>query len=80
MEYGCNQGVPNKYVEHCLNGRKVLEYERGSEAFRELVKGSKYAAPSYNTAGAFGEAEKGHILLQDHGNNVSFRSIKIKQL
>ncbi|MDR2388519.1 MAG: DUF1080 domain-containing protein [Tannerellaceae bacterium] len=71
---------PDNQVEHWLNGFKTLAYERGSEAFRELVKGSKYAAPIYNEHGAFGEAASGRILLQDHGNEVAFRSIKIRRL
>lgn len=79
-----NQAVvkvfPDNRVEHWMNGFKTVEYVRGSEAFREAVKGSKYAAPSYNENGRFGEAPSGHILLQDHGDEVAFRSVKIREL
>lgn len=66
---------PNHRVEHYLNGVKVLEYERGSPAFRALVAGSKYHVwPN------FGEARAGHLLLQDHGHRVAFRSLKLREL
>ena len=67
--------VSGPHVEHWLNGRKILEFDLGSERLRELISQSKFR----ETPG-FAQSHKGHILLQDHGDEVWFRDIKILEL
>ena len=74
-----NQGrivvMPDNTVQHWLNGFKVVEYHRNDNIYKALVARSKYA--KYD---GFGAGEVGHILLQDHGDRVQFKSIKIRTL
>lgn len=62
-------------VEYYLNDAKVLEFDRFSDEFKQLIKDSKYAKWK-----GFGQFPSGHILLQDHGDRVDFRNIKIRKL
>jgi hypothetical protein len=67
--------VRDQKVEHYLNDVKIIEYERGTQMWRALVNYSKFSVWP-----AFGEATEGHILLQDHGDEVWFKNIKLKEL
>jgi hypothetical protein len=67
--------VNGNHVEHWLNGVKLIEYELGSPALMAAKAKSKFK----DEAG-WGTKLKGHILLQDHGDEVSYRNIRIKEL
>lgn len=66
--------VNGNKVQHYLNNKLVIEYERNTQMWQALVNYSKYSVWPY-----FGNALEGNILLQDHGNEVWFKSIKIRE-
>jgi cytochrome c len=64
--------VRGSHVEHWMNGRKLLEYELWSPEWDALVRSSKFASmPGY------GRNRRGRIALQDHGDRVEFRNVRI---
>ncbi len=63
------------HIEHWLNGQKVVEYELWSPDWEAKVKASKFSAWS-----GYGRAKRGHIALQDHGDRVAYRNIRIREL
>jgi len=77
-QYGWNRArivARGRSVAHYLNGIKQVEYERGTQMWRALVSHSKYEVWP-----RFGELPEGQILLQEHGDEVAFRNIKIRIL
>lgn len=67
--------VKGTHVEHWMNGVKLLEYEIGGPDWEQRVKASKFAPmPGY------GRQPGGYIALQDHGDVVSYRNIRIRRL
>ncbi|MCW8925019.1 MAG: DUF1080 domain-containing protein [Xanthomonadales bacterium] len=72
-----NQGrivSDNGHVEHWLNGEKYIEFDRHSQMFRALVAYSKYQVWP-----GFCQWPEGSLLLQDHGNEVSFKNLKVRE-
>jgi 3-keto-disaccharide hydrolase len=67
--------VEGNHVEHYLNGEKVIEYELGSDDWNQRVAASKFAEWK-----KFGKNRRGYLDLQDHGNEVWYRKMRIKRL
>jgi hypothetical protein len=67
--------VNGNHVEHWLNGTKVVEYELHSDDWKKRVAASKFAQWK-----EYGMSPQGHIALQDHGDRVAFRNIRIRSL
>jgi hypothetical protein len=67
--------VAGNHVEHYLNGEKVVDCELGSEDWNQRVAATKFAAWK-----KFGTNRQGHIVLQDHGDEVWYRNVRVKRL
>ena len=67
--------INNGHVEHWQNGYKVVEYQMFNEQWKELIANSKFSKME-----DFGKATKGRLCIQDHGDKLWLRNIKIKEL
>ncbi len=67
--------VVNGHVEHWLNGVKVVSYNLWSDEWNERVQGSKW-----KNYPLYGKAKSGHLALQDHGNEIRFKNVRVKRL
>jgi hypothetical protein len=67
--------VRGNHVEHWLNGKKVVEYELGSDALKALIAQSKF-----KDMPRFARESEGYIALQHHGGDVAFRNIRVRRL
>ncbi|MBO6518364.1 MAG: DUF1080 domain-containing protein, partial [Bacteroidia bacterium] len=67
--------IDNGKVEHWLNGRKLVAFEMFNDNWTQMIANSKF-----KDMPDFGKARKGRISLQDHGDKVWFRNIKIREL
>ena len=67
--------VRGTHVEHWMNDVKLLEYELWSPDWAARVKASKFAKMPH-----YGRAKRGHLVLQDHGDLVWYRNVKVKTL
>jgi hypothetical protein len=71
--------VLDNHVEHWLNGKKVLQYEIGSDAWNKAISTSKYSRDDAKAEG-FGENPSGFIMLQDHQHTITFEKIVIREI
>jgi hypothetical protein len=67
--------VKGNHVEHWLNGKRVLQYDLGSPELKAAIAKSKF-----KNIARFGTLVKGHLLIQDHGDQVWFRNLRVKTL
>ena len=67
--------VRGKHIEHWLNGKKVVEYELGSDVVKAGLAKSKF-----KNAKGFGDKIAGHLMLTDHGDGCGFRNLKLREL
>lgn len=65
----------NGIVEHWLNGKRIVQYDRKSKEYFDLISETKYKG----TPG-FAKVQKGHILIQDYGDGAMFKNIRIRKL
>ena len=67
--------IENGRVEHWLNGVRVVTYDLAGSEFTRLVAASKFRSMP-----GFGKHRTGHIALQDHGDDVWYRNLKLRRL
>ena len=72
--------IENGKVEHWQNGHLLVQYEMWTAEWDNLIAKSKFSIEKDKNFADFGKAKKGHLALQDHGDKVWYRNIKIKEL